>query len=135
VAACAATFFHLREMPKQILTAALLLTALAAAAADPEKLKAVADDAIGLAKDQEAALEEAGTEIVTLQQRIEALSTGKKEKPSFTLKGKGDFEVLHGVNYNNKHYTPEEIAENAQVQKALVEGGSTAVSKKEKVTE
>jgi hypothetical protein len=77
---------------------------------------------------QADALETAANTVIGLQTKIEQLSTGKKIKPSFTFK-KDEYEVEHGVNLDNVHYTPEQIAQKADVQKKLVEGGSSAVTK------
>lgn len=105
------------------------LIGLAATADLDPQIKAVAELAISEIKANQADLDKAGDEIIGLHQRIEQLSTGKILKPLFTYgKAKVKYEVNHAVNLDGVNYSVKAITENAKVQKALVEGDSSAIS-------
>lgn len=135
MAANAATLFFNDIMSKK-LTAVLLLSALVAAAADPEKLKKVADDAITLVKEQEGELESATSLIDELETTNEKLKVSDKNyRPEVTV-AKDKYRVNHGINLGEgKILTIAELAKDLALVKKLGDGDSTAVSKLAKPTE
>lgn len=110
------------------------LTKAFTAAADDAAKAAIGLKAIDVVKQLETALNAAADENIGLQAQLDAANTGKKLKPTFK-NGKDTYQVEHAVKLNGTTYTVEQIAENAEVQKALVKGESTAITKQEKVTE
>ena len=136
MAANAATLFFNDIMSNKKFTAAILLTALAAAAADPEKLKKVADDAISLVKEQEEELESAKQLVGELEQTAETLKANDKNyRPEVTVKS-DKYRINHGINLGEgKILTIAELAKDLNLVKKLGDGDSTAVSKLAKATE
>lgn len=104
-------------------------------AQDDPKVKSVADLAVSIIKtlqtengNQAVALETAANEVIGLQEIIGKLSTGKKVKPAFSYK-KEKWQADHAVNLDGVVYSPVQIAESPGVQKKLIEGLSSAVSR------
>jgi hypothetical protein len=119
----------------------ILLAALLAAGTDPAALKDVADKAIAIVQEQETTLEDAQITIdesvkfnLELQEKLEAAKSGIKVLPSIKV-GDNTYEAVHGVFVDGKKYSPEEIAENADVAAKLVKGKSSALVLKPEITE